>query len=145
MAKEMHPDWNIKFLILEPGGTKSQFSSSSMAKGQSHPAYTDPKMAVNQVLKYFDNPKNLENWADQTCIDMESRKLSLPEDGCRGKYNTIDMGTERFVRVHVYHCKYLRLRQGRLCRVIARKQIRLRSTTFLLLRILCCFSPAAFS
>lgn len=76
---------------------------------------------------------------------MESRKLILPEEGCRGKYITIDTGTERFVRVHVYRCKDLRLREGRLCRVIARKQIRLRSTMFLLLRILCCFSPVTFS
>jgi hypothetical protein len=25
-------------------------------------------MAVNQVLKYFDNPKNLENWADPVLV-----------------------------------------------------------------------------
>ena len=68
IAKEMHPDWKIKFLILEPGGTKSQFSSSSMVKGPSHPSYTDPAMAVNQILKYFDDPKNLENWADPVLV-----------------------------------------------------------------------------
>ena len=68
MAKEMHPDWNIKFLILELGGTKSQLSSSNMVNGPSHTAYTDPDMAVNQMLKYFDYPKTLENWADPVLV-----------------------------------------------------------------------------
>jgi hypothetical protein len=40
----------------------------------------------------------------------------LPEDGCRDRYITIDMGTEGLVRVCVYRCKYLRLREGRLYR-----------------------------
>lgn len=73
MTKELHPDWNIKFLILEPGRTKRQFSSSSMTKGPSHPAYTDPNMAVNQVLKYFDNPTNLENWTDLVLVAKVGR------------------------------------------------------------------------
>lgn len=40
-SKEMVPDWNINFVILEPGGVKSNFGTSSLKLIDRHPAYAD--------------------------------------------------------------------------------------------------------
>lgn len=43
IASELAPDWKIRVLILEPGGTKTHFIENSRANtGPSHPAYNDP-------------------------------------------------------------------------------------------------------
>ncbi|KAF9073603.1 hypothetical protein BDP27DRAFT_1417076 [Rhodocollybia butyracea] len=41
--QEMHPSWNIKGCIIEPGGFRSEWSSGHNSKiVPPHPAYTDP-------------------------------------------------------------------------------------------------------
>jgi short-subunit dehydrogenase len=52
-AKEMHPDWNIKFLILEPGGIKTEFTKGSMEFTTPHPAYKDPSSPARILEKYI--------------------------------------------------------------------------------------------
>jgi len=52
-AKEMHPDWNIKFLILEPGGVKTEFTKRSMEFTTPHPAYKDPTSPARLLEKYI--------------------------------------------------------------------------------------------
>jgi hypothetical protein len=49
----MHPDWNINFLILEPGAMKTSFATSSMASFPPHPAYIDPSMPTRQLEAWF--------------------------------------------------------------------------------------------
>ncbi|KAH8803475.1 hypothetical protein F5884DRAFT_683167, partial [Xylogone sp. PMI_703] len=56
LAKEVHPDWNIRFLIIEPGGIKSDFLAN-MDGGARHPAYTDPSCPTNQLRVFFDMPE----------------------------------------------------------------------------------------
>jgi len=52
-AKEMHPDWNIKFLILEPGGVKTEFTKGSMEFTTPHPVYKDPCSPARMLENYI--------------------------------------------------------------------------------------------
>jgi short-subunit dehydrogenase len=52
-AKEIHPDWNIKFLILEPGGVKTEFTKGSMEFTTPHPAYKDPSSPARMLEKHI--------------------------------------------------------------------------------------------
>lgn len=57
IASELAPDWKIRVLILEPGGTKTHFIENSRANtGPSHPAYNDPSLPVNLMLGAISNP-----------------------------------------------------------------------------------------
>lgn len=60
----MHPDWNIKFLILEPGGIKTEYAGSSMVYADRHPAYADPGYPTSQLLSYISNPIARTNWGN---------------------------------------------------------------------------------
>jgi len=64
----MHPDWNIHFMIAEPGGTKTEYSGSSMVLGPRHPAYLDPECPYNQLAAYMADPKSKESWADPAVV-----------------------------------------------------------------------------
>ena len=67
IASELDPEWRIRLLILEPGGTKSKFTTSSGAgtdKGVRHPAYSDPKMPVNVMLDALTSPQINEGLVD---------------------------------------------------------------------------------
>ena len=56
LVKEMHPDWNIRFLLIEPGGVQSQFVAN-MDEIARHPAYTDPTCPTNQLRALFEIPE----------------------------------------------------------------------------------------
>jgi hypothetical protein len=62
MAQEMPAEWKIKFLLLEPGGTKTDFATRSLKTAPPHPAYSDPNMAANMFIQYLSDAKNLESW-----------------------------------------------------------------------------------
>ena len=68
IATELDPRWKIRILILEPGGTKSQFTSSSNAGDEvpRHPAYGDEELPVNQMLKAMTDPGLNEKGVDPT-------------------------------------------------------------------------------
>ena len=69
MASELYPAWKIRMMILEPGGTKSQFTASSVANaGPRHPAYDDPAMPVNAMLDYLTNPKINDGLVDTSKV-----------------------------------------------------------------------------
>ncbi|ETS75475.1 hypothetical protein PFICI_12419 [Pestalotiopsis fici W106-1] len=42
VAREMHPDWNISFCLIEPGMVKTNFESTSKDKIPPHPGYQAP-------------------------------------------------------------------------------------------------------
>ncbi|KAL4733543.1 hypothetical protein BDV11DRAFT_175606 [Aspergillus similis] len=44
VARELHPDWNINFCLIEPGAVKTNFETSSKKHIAPHPAYADPNM-----------------------------------------------------------------------------------------------------
>jgi NAD(P)-dependent dehydrogenase (short-subunit alcohol dehydrogenase family) len=67
VAKEMFPEWNIRFMILEPGGVRTKFSTS-MKIAKRHPAYLDPKGPTNQLLAYIQTPGIEDTWGDPDLV-----------------------------------------------------------------------------
>ncbi|PSN69959.1 retinol dehydrogenase 8 [Corynespora cassiicola Philippines] len=70
VAKEMHPEWNVHFCCVEPGGVKTRWAETALGggvgleSGDRHPAYRDPDMPINQMLRYKKNPEAMKHWAD---------------------------------------------------------------------------------
>ncbi|KAJ9136553.1 Short-chain dehydrogenase/reductase-like protein SDR [Pleurostoma richardsiae] len=49
VAREMHPDWNINFCIVEPSGVKTNFEGHSKAHTKPHPAYMADDMPARKL------------------------------------------------------------------------------------------------
>ncbi|PLB50214.1 NAD(P)-binding protein [Aspergillus steynii IBT 23096] len=64
IAKEMNPDWNIKFLIIAPGGVRTNFAGSGLKLVPRHPAYESPTSQFSQLIEYITNPASQETWSD---------------------------------------------------------------------------------
>ncbi|KAL1965847.1 hypothetical protein VTN77DRAFT_5168 [Rasamsonia byssochlamydoides] len=64
VAKEMHPDWNINFLIVAPGGVRTNFAGPSLKLAPRHPAYDTTNGPLNQLLQYISNPASEASWCD---------------------------------------------------------------------------------
>ncbi|KAL3422731.1 oxidoreductase [Phlyctema vagabunda] len=54
VAREVHPDWNINFCILEPSAVKTKFETHSKARTAAHPAYAAPSMPARQLERYVE-------------------------------------------------------------------------------------------
>ncbi|RFU26537.1 hypothetical protein B7463_g9808, partial [Scytalidium lignicola] len=52
VAREMHPDWNINFCIVEPSGVKTNFEGHSKAHTKPHPAYAADDMPARKLETY---------------------------------------------------------------------------------------------
>ncbi|KAK3684058.1 hypothetical protein B0T22DRAFT_269200 [Podospora appendiculata] len=52
VAREMHPDWNINFCIVEPSGVRTNFEGHSKAHTKPHPAYAADDMPARKLAKY---------------------------------------------------------------------------------------------
>ncbi|KAL1869248.1 hypothetical protein Plec18167_007914 [Paecilomyces lecythidis] len=52
VAREMHPDWNINFCIIEPSGVKTNFEGHSKATIKPHPAYAADDMPSRKLETY---------------------------------------------------------------------------------------------
>ncbi|KAH7040641.1 short-chain dehydrogenase [Microdochium trichocladiopsis] len=64
VAKEMPPDWNIHFSIIEPGGVETNFATTSIQIPDRHPAYeSNPHSATTFMLGLMHNPEILKNFA----------------------------------------------------------------------------------
>jgi hypothetical protein len=79
----MHPDWNIKFLLLEPGGIKTEYAGTSMVFADRHPAYAGPEYPTSQLLSYLSNPNATADWGNaedvaQILFHAISRKGDKP-------------------------------------------------------------------
>lgn len=61
LSKEMHPDWNVKFLIIQLGSLRSSFVSKR-EMGQRHPAYLDPGCPYNQLEAYTSSENASIDW-----------------------------------------------------------------------------------
>ncbi|KAF1958659.1 retinol dehydrogenase 8 [Byssothecium circinans] len=67
LSKEVSPDWNIRFLCVEPGGVKTNYVETSTPKfdgKERHPAYTDPNLPTNLLFKYLGAPEAMANFAE---------------------------------------------------------------------------------
>jgi len=63
VAKELNPKWNIRFLILSPGGIQTSFTDNIKFL-QRHPAYADdPESPLNQLIQYVSAPGSQDNYA----------------------------------------------------------------------------------
>ncbi|GAM39070.1 3-oxoacyl-(acyl-carrier-protein) reductase [Talaromyces pinophilus] len=67
MAQEMKPEWNIRFLLVAPGGIRTNFAGSETASlkvGPRHPSYNTGSDPVSQLLGYINSPSAIETWSD---------------------------------------------------------------------------------
>ena len=63
LAKEMHPDWNIKFTLIQLGAVLTNFISN-MHLPPRHPAYDNPGCGYNQVRAYMASEASTKQWND---------------------------------------------------------------------------------
>ncbi|KIN06774.1 hypothetical protein OIDMADRAFT_36571 [Oidiodendron maius Zn] len=49
VAREMHPDWNINFCIVEPSGVNTNFEGQSKVHTKPHPAYAADDMPSRKL------------------------------------------------------------------------------------------------
>ena len=68
VASEMFPEWNIRFLILEPGGMKTEYAKGSMVLPERHPAYKAKEGPTSILAGYLESPSIDETWADPTVV-----------------------------------------------------------------------------
>ncbi|KAL0775939.1 hypothetical protein CaCOL14_007227 [Colletotrichum acutatum] len=54
VAREMHPDWNINFCIVEPSGVQTNFEGHSKARTEPHPAYAEKDMPARVLERYVE-------------------------------------------------------------------------------------------
>jgi len=52
VAREMHPDWNINFCIVEPSGVKTRFETHSKINTKPHEAYAGDDMPARKLESY---------------------------------------------------------------------------------------------
>lgn len=79
----MLPEWNINFLILEPGGIKTEYAETSLVSVKRHPAYDVPEAPTTRLLAYLENPEARAHWgiADavaRTVFDIVSHRGDRP-------------------------------------------------------------------
>lgn len=79
VAKEMFPEWNIRFLILEPGGVKTRYASG-LRYSKRHPAYLDPKGPTNQMIAYLQTPGIEDAWGDAVLVVKALVKVVASDD-----------------------------------------------------------------
>ncbi len=64
VSKEVRPEWNTHFCLIEPGGVKTDYATRSMVTVEPHPAYAAPDTPARLIEKYMDDPDASKNWAD---------------------------------------------------------------------------------
>jgi NAD(P)-dependent dehydrogenase (short-subunit alcohol dehydrogenase family) len=79
VAKEMFPEWNIRFMILEPGGVKTKYASG-IKYSKRHPAYLDPKGPTNQLMSYIQTPGIEDSWGDAVLVVKAVVKVVSSDD-----------------------------------------------------------------
>ncbi|KAJ5735213.1 uncharacterized protein N7483_000338 [Penicillium malachiteum] len=62
-AKELDPSWNIKFMVVAPGGLKTNFPANAQLGGR-HPAYDYPTSPLNQLMEFMMNPDIQKTFAE---------------------------------------------------------------------------------
>ncbi|KAK3217006.1 hypothetical protein GRF29_1g1630795 [Pseudopithomyces chartarum] len=67
LAKEMPPEWGIRFLCVEPGGVKTRYAETATSGFDTSArleVYKNPNTPTNQLLKYKESPEATKNWAE---------------------------------------------------------------------------------
>jgi NAD(P)-dependent dehydrogenase (short-subunit alcohol dehydrogenase family) len=68
VSKEVRPEWNIHFCLIEPGGVKTDYAGRSMISIEPHPAYAAPDTPTRVLERYMQNPDLYKNWADVDAV-----------------------------------------------------------------------------
>ncbi|OBT72303.1 hypothetical protein VF21_07943 [Pseudogymnoascus sp. 05NY08] len=79
---EVHPDWNINYLILELGGVKTEFAGSNYIYAATHPDYVDPSCPTNQLKEFLATPEARAHWA--TAPSVAKRIIDIVESTVEG-------------------------------------------------------------
>ncbi|KAL2024562.1 hypothetical protein VTK56DRAFT_7605 [Thermocarpiscus australiensis] len=64
VSKEVRPEWNMHFCLVEPGGIKTGYLHRGMIKIEPHPAYAAPDTPARVLERYMDDPEAYNNWAE---------------------------------------------------------------------------------
>ncbi|KAH8654731.1 hypothetical protein BGZ61DRAFT_571546 [Ilyonectria robusta] len=86
VSREVRPEWNIHFCLIEPGGVATRFTGSNMVRAASHPAYTAPDSPSRILETYIMNEENRKTW-------------SSPEAVAAGMYEVVSRGRRIPLRV----------------------------------------------
>ncbi|KAF6804144.1 short chain dehydrogenase [Colletotrichum sojae] len=83
LSKEMGPEWNIHFCIIEPAGTKTNFTGDRMSWLSPHPAYTAPDTPTRLLEGYVKSPDMQATFAPSEHVaaamyEVVSRKEDIP-------------------------------------------------------------------
>ncbi|KAI1107632.1 short-chain dehydrogenase/reductase-like protein SDR [Jackrogersella minutella] len=63
LSKEVRPEWNIHFCVIEPGGTSTRFTgASSMVWLARHPAYAAADSPARIIEGYITSPEMQKTW-----------------------------------------------------------------------------------
>lgn len=66
----MNPDWNIRFLIVAPGGIQTNFASNIKFAAR-HPSYDTPEGPLNQLMAYMTEPSVQDTFsAPENCAQL---------------------------------------------------------------------------
>ena len=63
----MKPEWNIRFLIVGPGGIRTNFAgteNAGMKFTPRHPAYNTGSDPLGQMLGYLNTKAAMDTWSD---------------------------------------------------------------------------------
>ncbi|KAH7134409.1 short-chain dehydrogenase/reductase-like protein SDR [Dactylonectria macrodidyma] len=87
VAKELPSAWNIHLSVIEPGGVKTNYATSSLKMMEKrHPAYSDPSSPTNAVLGYMMSEQGRSTWTE-------------PKDLAAAMYTVVSRGTRVPIRV----------------------------------------------
>lgn len=90
MAQELKPEWNIRLLLVAPGGVRTNFAGSETASlkvAPRHPAYNTGSDPVSQVLGYINSPGGVETWSDADLCAGLLVDMLVAAGGKERKYN----------------------------------------------------------
>ncbi|KAI1435847.1 NAD(P)-binding protein [Xylaria sp. CBS 124048] len=69
VAKELPSSWNIHFSLIEPGGIKTNYATTSLkVMAKSHPAYADPSFPANVLRAYVTDESCRALWAEPSDV-----------------------------------------------------------------------------
>ncbi|KAI1822453.1 retinol dehydrogenase 8 [Xylaria intraflava] len=76
ISKEVRPEWNIHFSLIEPGGTSTNFaSSSSMDWLVPHPAYAAADSPTRLLEGYVRDPNMQKTWTPAARVALAMYKV----------------------------------------------------------------------
>ncbi|RDW68925.1 uncharacterized protein DSM5745_08685 [Aspergillus mulundensis] len=79
VAREMHPDWNISFCLVEPAAVKTNFETSSKKVITPHPAYADAGMPSRMLDAFVE--QNLASGAGLDAADLAHLLVRIASRG----------------------------------------------------------------